>query len=247
MPKKKSKRKKTGKKGSSKKENKEPKEEEIMPQQQKKTGLNLLKRFIDKVIRGIFRKKKHVKLGLYGPPNGGKTTLANRVCKDWLGEEMGDVSAISHETREIKVKEQVNIKSGKKELSFNLVDTPGIATKIDYEDFVKKGLKKGQAKKRAKEATKGVIDAIKWLDNMDVVVVVLDATVDPYNQVNITIIGNMVARNIPVLIVGNKIDLKKADLKRIEAAFPQYDVIGISARYGKNIDKLYEALFVLVD
>ena len=41
---------------------------------------------------------------------------------------------------------------------------------------MKKGLKVKDAKKRAKEATKGVIDAIKWLDEMDVVVVVLDST-----------------------------------------------------------------------
>ncbi|MBU0536248.1 MAG: GTP-binding protein [Nanoarchaeota archaeon] len=226
-----------------------PKKEKVTeePKEEKKSGFGLIRRFINKVIGNIFRKKKHVKLGLYGPPNGGKTTLANRICKDWLGEEMGSVSAMGHETREIQIKEQINIKSGSKELSFNLIDTPGIATRIDYEDFVKKGMKKGQAKKRAKEATKGVIDSIKWLDDMDVVVIVLDATLDPYTQVNITIIGNLVARNIPVLIVGNKVDLKKADLKRIEAAFPQYDVIGISAKFGKNIDKLYEALFVLVD
>src|SRR3989338_4487609 len=203
----------------------------------KKEGrFSIIKKFINKVIGSLFKEKKHVKLGLYGPPNGGKTTLANRICKDWLGEEMGTVSAIPHETREIQIKEQINIKSGNKELSFNLIDTPGIATKIDYEDFVKKGMKKAMAKKRAKEATKGVIDAIKWLDDMDAVLVVIDATKDPYTQVNITIIGNIVARNIPVLIVGNKVDLRKADIKRIEAAFPQYDDIGISAKFGKNID-----------
>ncbi|MCX8147152.1 MAG: Era-like GTP-binding protein [Candidatus Woesearchaeota archaeon] len=212
----------------------------------KYTSFSIIKKFIKKLASSIFRKKKQVKLGLYGPPNGGKTTLANRICLDWLGEEMGRVSPIPHETREINVKEQINIRLGRKQLSFNLVDTPGIATKIDYEDFIKKGLKVSEAKKRAKEATKGVIDAIRWLDDMDAVLVVLDATKDPYTQVNITIIGNLVARNIPVLIVGNKIDLKKADVKRIEAAFPQYDVVGISAKYGKNIDRLYEALYALL-
>lgn len=208
--------------------------------------INILKKFIKNVFRDLFKKKKHIKLGLYGPPNGGKTTLANRVCIDWLGEEMGTVSNIPHETREIQIKEQINIKSGKKELSFNLIDTPGIATKIDFEDFMKKGLKEKQAKKRAKEATKGVIEAIKWLDNMDVVLVVLDATKDPYSQVNITIIGNLAARKIPVLVVANKTDLKKSNIKKIQAAFPQYNVIGISAKYGNNIDKFYEALFALV-
>ena len=80
---------------------------------------------------------------------------------------------------------------------------------------------------------------------MDVVVVVLDATQNPYNQVNITIIGNLVARKIPVLIVANKIDMKKANIKKVEAAFPEYDVVGISAKYGKNLEEFYESVFKL--
>ena len=207
--------------------------------------IGLVKRFVKKFFRDIFIKKKHLKLGLYGPPNGGKTTLANRICSDWLGEEMGSVSNIEHETREVQVKEQINIKSGSKELSFNLVDTPGIATRIDYEDFLKKGLSERQAKQRAKEATKGVIDAIKWIDNMDVVLVVLDSTKDPFSQVNITIIGNLAARNIPVLIVANKTDLKKSKVEKVVTAFPQYKVVGISAKKGSNIKKFYETLFDL--
>ena len=205
--------------------------------------LNIVQRFMKRLVRQFFKKKKKVKIGLYGPPNGGKTTLANRICEDWLGEEMGSVSAIEHETREIKIKEEISVKSGKKELKFNLVDTPGIATKIDYEDFVKKGMSEKKAKQRAKEATKGVIDAIKWLDEMDVVIVVLDGTKDPYSQVNITIMGNLQARDIPVLVVANKVDLKKANMDVIKAAFPQYQVVGISAKYGKYLEEFYEELF----
>jgi hypothetical protein len=74
----------------------------------------------------------------------------------------------------------------------------------------------------------------------------LDSTKDPYSQVNITIIGNLQARNIPVLIIANKVDLKKSKIKKVQAAFPQYDVIGISGKYGTNIDKFYEGLFTLV-
>jgi GTPase len=208
--------------------------------------INVLQKFVQKVLKDLFKHKKDVKLGLYGPPNGGKTTLANRICQDWLGEDLGTASSVPHETREVKIKEQINIKSGKKELTFNLVDTPGIATKIDYEDFVKHGISGKKAKKRAKEATKGVIDAIKWLDDMDAVIVVLDATTDPFSQVNVTIIGNLQARDIPVLIVANKADLKKANIKKIESAFPQYSVVGISAKYGKSMDQFYEALFAVV-
>ncbi|MEK6934819.1 MAG: Era-like GTP-binding protein [Nanoarchaeota archaeon] len=194
----------------------------------------------------IFSRKKEFKLGLYGPPNSGKSTLANRIAKDWLGEKMSAVSTIPHETREVILKEQVVIKHKGRELTFNLVDTPGIATKIDYEDFMKFKMRKDKAKRRAKEATRGVVEAIKWLDDMDVVMVVLDATQNPYSQVNITIIGNLVARKIPLLIVGNKTDLRKANLKKIESAFPQYDVVGISALKGKNMEELYESLFRLV-
>ncbi|MBI4146154.1 50S ribosome-binding GTPase [Candidatus Woesearchaeota archaeon] len=190
--------------------------------------------------------RQNFKLGLYGPPNSGKTTLANKICLDWLGQEMGAVSPIAHETREINIKEQISIKSKDgKELLFNLVDTPGIATKIDYEDFMKTGMSAGKAKKRAREATKGVIESIKWLDNVDTVLVVLDATEDPYSQVNVTIIGNLAARNIPVMIVANKSDLKKASIKRIQSAFPQYEVLGISAKYGKNMETFYDKLFEL--
>ena len=207
--------------------------------------IKFISSFISRVMSSVFKGRRNIKLGLYGPPNGGKTTLANRISKDWLGEDMGAVSAIPHETREIKIKERITVKSGRKELTFNLVDTPGIATKIDYEDFLKHGLKEKEAKKRAREATKGVIDAIKWLDSVDAVIVVLDATKDPFSQVNLTIIGNLAARKIPVLVVGNKIDLKKAKIKKIENAFPQYSVVGVSAKYGTKIDNFYDQLFTV--
>lgn len=195
---------------------------------------------------GKIKTKQNFKLGLYGPPNSGKTTLANKICIDWLGEEMGSASAIPHETREVNVKEKITIKSDDgKELLFNLVDTPGIATKIDYEEFMKTGMSATKAKKRAREATKGVIESIKWLDEVDTVLVVLDGTKDPYSQVNVTIIGNLAARNIPVMIVANKMDIKKNKIKRIQSAFPQYEVVGISAKYGKNMEDFYNKLFDL--
>lgn len=208
--------------------------------------IRIIKNFVNRMFFQLFRKKKNIKLGLYGPPNAGKTTLANRICKDWLGEELGSVSKVPHETRNVATKEQVSIKHKKNELTFNLIDTPGIATKIDYEDFLKYKMSKTKAKARAKEATKGVIEAIKWLDNMDAVVVVLDGTQNPYSQVNITIIGNLAARNIPVMIVANKSDLRKHNIKKVESAFPQYDVVGISADKGKNMEEFYESLFRVV-
>jgi len=207
--------------------------------------IRIIKDFSKRILRKLFMRRENIRVGFYGPPNAGKTSLANVVCKDWTGEEMGEISKIPHETRHVQFKEKVEIKYKGKSLTFKMVDTPGIATRIDYEDFLKYGLKKKDAKKRAKEATQGIIDAIKWLDDMDAVIIVLDSSQNPYSQVNITIIGNLVARKIPVLIVANKIDLKKADIKKVEAAFPEYEVVGISAKERINLEEFYEALMRL--
>ncbi len=207
--------------------------------------MKILKDFTKRMFNLFFRKNREISLGFYGPPNAGKTSLANRICKDWTGEDIGKVSKMAHETRSVQFKEEVEIKYNDKSLKFKLIDTPGIATKVDYEDFMKAKMKKKQAQKRAKEATQGIVEAIRWLDDMDAVIIVLDATENPYSQVNLTIMGNLVARDIPVLVVANKIDLKKSDAKKIEAAFPDYEVVGISAKQGKNMDEFYESVFKL--
>ncbi len=207
--------------------------------------IKIIRNFMRRIFSGMFKGKKKISLGFYGPPNAGKTSLANKICKDWTGEEIGKVSKIPHETRKIQFKEKVDVEYKGKKLAFKVVDTPGIATKIDYEDFMKFKMSKKESQKRAKEATQGIVEAIRWLEDMDAVIVVLDATKNPYTQVNITIIGNLVARKIPVLVVGNKIDLRGADLKKVEAAFPEYDVVGISAKYGKNMEEFYESVFKL--
>jgi len=208
--------------------------------------IKIIKNFARRIFVAMFKKRGEIKLGFYGPPNAGKTSMANKICQDWIGEDLGAVSKIPHETREVQFKEKVIIEKDNKKIEFKLIDTPGIATKIDFEDFMKFGLKKKIAQKRAKEATQGIIEAIKWLDDMNAVIVVLDSSINPYSQVNITIIGNLVARDIPVLIVANKIDLKKSDIKKVKAAFPEYEVVGVSAKTGKGMDEFYESLFKLV-
>jgi len=195
----------------------------------------------------LFGSDRSFKLGVYGSVNSGKTTLANRMCKDLMNsdEDFKDISNIAHETRKINVKEKLLINRNGKKITFDLIDTPGIATRIDYEVFVKAGMSQKEAKQRAREATKGVIESIKWLDNIDVVIIMIDSTKNPYNQVNLTIIGNLEARKIPVLLVANKIDLKSSRLEKIEKAFPKYKVIGISAKFSKNMDQLYDELIRL--
>jgi len=193
-------------------------------------------------IRNFFRLRQDISLGIYGCTNVGKTTLANRICVDWTGEEMGKASKVPHETRFVEKKEKVRIESNGKKINLNILDMPGIATKVDYRKFLRYGIKKKAAKKRAREATKGVVEAIKWLNHVDTVLAVMDSTKDPLTQVNITLLGNLEAKGIPVILVANKTDLKRAKPQNIKEAFPQYPLVEISALKGKNINNLYEVI-----
>ncbi|MCD4806910.1 MULTISPECIES: Era-like GTP-binding protein [Methanococcoides] len=198
-------------------------------------------------VMGSFKKffkrmfnKKNARIGIYGPPNAGKTTLANRILRDWTGDAMGSVSHIAHETRRARRREGVTIQSNGGSISLDIIDTPGLATKIDFHEFMELGMNEAESKRRAKEATEGVIEAVKWLENLDGVILVMDATEDPYTQVNVTVIGNMEARNLPLLIVANKTDLPESSATSIREAFPQHPMVAISALEGKNIDTFYD-------
>lgn len=264
------------------------------------------------VFSSLFSRRQMVRLGIYGEPNTGKTTLANKISMDWLGEPVGSVSEIPHETRTIQRKEKIEINVGKKKLNMNLLDMPGLATHVDYQEFMrfavpssqeamtvqqllksmkvpelkmvagakqlsatgkksaivqslepnlekqellslmkqfsikpkskKKKFSTTDAKGRAKEATEGIIEAIKWLDKVDTVLVVMDSTKDPYTQVNIMLIGNLKLKKIPIVIVANKTDLPNSNISTIEEAFPDHPVVPISALTGDNLDFLYETI-----
>jgi len=208
--------------------------------------MSMIKRFkvsFSKIFTKIF-KKKSACIGIYGPPNAGKTTLSNRILRDWVGNEetMGSISHIAHETRHAKRRNSISIEARGHSINLDIVDTPGLATKIDFHDFMEEGMSDAESKKRSKEATEGVIEAVKWLEDLDGVILVMDATDNPYTQVNVTVIGNMEARNLPLLIVANKVDLPNADPGVIKDAFPQHPIVPISALEGVGMDSFYEAL-----
>ena len=224
------------------------------------------KSILTRLRRALFFRKGTAKIGIYGPPNAGKTTLTNRIIHTFVdeNEDVGIATEVPHETRravrragvtiDLKAKSLENSnpdlnseskekpKRGKAKLKLDVVDTPGLATKIDFHEFLAYGLEEDEAKKRAKEATEGVIEAIKWLDDIDGIVLLMDSTEDPYTQTNIVIIGNMEARGIPIIIAANKVDLVDASPQRIANAFPQHSVIPISALKGENMLDLYEEM-----
>jgi len=224
------------------------------------------KSILTRLRRALSFRKATTKIGIYGPPNAGKTTLTNRIIHTFVdeNEDVGLATEVPHETRravrragvtiDLKAKSlenpnpdlnsesKVKPNRGKAKLKLDVVDTPGLATKIDFHEFMAYGLEEDEAKKRAKEATEGVIEAIKWLDDIDGIVLLMDSTEDPYTQTNIIIIGNMEARGIPIIIAANKVDLVDATPQRIANAFPQHSVIPISALKGENMLDLYEEM-----
>ncbi|MDD1718877.1 MAG: 50S ribosome-binding GTPase [Methanoregulaceae archaeon] len=198
---------------------------------------------ISKFLQKLFRKRRS-KIGIYGPPNAGKTTLANRIARDWLGDAVGAVSEIPHETRRAFRKQDICITgSNGHSITIDIVDTPGVTTKIDYKEFLEYGIEREEAITRAREATEGVAEAMHWLrEDIDGVIYMLDSTADPFIQVNIMMIGIIESRHLPVIIAANKIDLPDASPQRIKGAFPQHPVVPISCIEGQNIEELYEKM-----
>ncbi len=71
-------------------------------------------------------------------------TNLEMAISHWIGAKVEEEGAITIPARlitefvnSLPVGEKVDIKFKGKELTFKLVDTPGIATRIDYEDFLK--------------------------------------------------------------------------------------------------------------
>ncbi|MFB6168428.1 MAG: GTP-binding protein, partial [Haloferacaceae archaeon] len=86
-----------------------------------------------------------------------------------------------------------------------------------------------------------VAEAMHWLrEDVDGVIYVLDATKDPISQVNTMLIGIIESRDLPALIFANKTDLEEANVKRIADAYPQHEVVPLSALEGDNMDTVYD-------
>lgn len=196
---------------------------------------------ISRVTSRLFAGPEPKRIGIYGPPNAGKTTLANRIARDWTGDAVGPESHVPHETRRARRKENVEIERDGRTVTIDIVDTPGVTTKVDYEEFLDHDMDEDDAIRRSREATEGVAEAMHWLrEDVDGVVYVLDATKDPISQVNTMLIGIIESQDLPALIFANKTDLEAANVKRIADAYPQHEVVPLSALEGDNMDTVYD-------
>jgi len=186
-------------------------------------------------------RKKKLRIGIYGETNVGKSTLANRITRDWIGKDMSSTSAVPHETRDIQ-QENLDFHVNGKNIGLTLLDMPGISTKVDYREFKQFGLTEEEAIQRAKEATRGVIEAIKAIDDIDLALLMIDSTRAPFSQVNITILGVLEKEKVPTIIVVNKVDRIDSNPKLIVDTFSEKKTVPISALEGTNMDTLYKVI-----
>ncbi len=198
---------------------------------------------LSRILSTLFQSRT-ARIGIYGPPNAGKTTLANRIAHDWSGSVIGTTSEVPHETRRAARTGNITITgSNGRSITIDIVDTPGVTTRVDYKEFLEYGIEREEAIIRAREATEGVAEAMHWLrEDIDGVIYMIDATLDPFAQVNIMMIGIIESRKLPVIIAANKIDLPDAAPQRIRNAFPQHPVVPVSCLDGTQIENLYEEM-----
>jgi hypothetical protein len=191
----------------------------------------------------LFPNRAPATIGLYGPPNAGKTTLANRIASDWADVTVGETSAVPHETQHAQRAERVEIEGEEGTVTVDVVDTPGVATEVDHAAFHDHGLDDADAQDRARGATRGIGESMRLLrEEMGGVIYVVDATADPRAQVNSMLLGIAENQGLPLVLVANKLDHDDADPDAVAEAFPAYDVVPVSGLTGENREALYEAI-----
>lgn len=188
-------------------------------------------------------------IGIYGPANAGKSTLANQIIDDWTPEDEDNVEeletgAVPHETRRAQRQEGLTIEREEGTVTIDIVDTPGVETTVSADEFVEHedyDGDKDDALERSRQATEGIAEAMHWLrDDVGGVIYVLDSSQDPFTQVNTMLIGIIESRDLPVVILANKTDLEGSSVQRIRNAYPQHPVIPVSALEGDNMDAAYD-------
>jgi len=166
----------------------------------------------------------HIRLAFIGRPNVGKSSLINRL----LGEERMVVSDIPGTTRD-----SVDTMLDRGGRHYLLIDTAGIRRKGKVEGKVEKF---------------SVMRALRSMEECDIALILIDA-VEGITEQDTKVIGYSVERGRACLVVMNKWDMVKNDVKRqkwllneIEMAtrFIGYaPVVTLSALTGQGVNKIF--------
>ncbi|MBQ7466494.1 MAG: ribosome biogenesis GTPase Der, partial [Clostridia bacterium] len=169
-----------------------------------------------------------IKIAIIGKPNAGKSSLVNRL----VGEERVIVSSVAGTTRDA-----IDVPFTNNKQKFVLIDTAGMRRKRSIEDETVE-----------RYSIFRTIDSVK---RADVVVVVIDASVDLSEQ-DVKVCALAHNEEKPVVILMNKWDLIEKNNStmqefnkklEIDLAFMNYfKPVYMSALTGKRVDKLMPAV-----
>lgn len=161
--------------------------------------------------------REGLKTAILGKPNVGKSSLMNWI----LGENRAIVTEIPGTTRDI-IEEFVNIKG----IPLKIVDTAGIR---ETDDIVEKI---------------GVEKSRDYMKSSDLVLVVLDSSRELEDE-DMEILESIESKKTLALV--NKIDLSsKIDMDRVMTFVEEDNIIYISARENKGLEKIHDKIESMV-
>jgi tRNA modification GTPase len=160
-----------------------------------------------------------ISLSIVGRPNAGKSSLFNRLVQ----RERAIVTAMPGTTRDL-VTERVSLGG----IPLDLIDTAGLRTALDEAESI------------------GIQKSREALADADVVLLVLDSTMETLTSEEISLLEQMRTRR--ALVVLNKIDLArgKSESKIVGVADGSSPTIATSALTGEGISELREAILTLI-
>lgn len=176
-------------------------------------------------------KDERPRIAIVGKPNVGKSSIINRI----LGEERVIVSEIAGTTRDA-------------------VDTPVIRDGREYIFIDTAGLRR---KSKIKEELErySIVRTVAAVERADVVIVVIDAT-EGVTEQDAKIAGIAHERGKGILVVVNKWDaIEKTDktiykhtnkMKEVLSFIPYVEYLFISAKTGQRVEKLFEAIDIVI-
>ncbi len=181
----------------------------------------VLKRLIDSFATGNVL-KNGIPVAIVGEPNVGKSTLLNAL----LNEDRAIVSDIAGTTRDT-IEDEITIGG----ISFRFIDTAGIRETVD----VIEGL--------------GIQKTFQKMEQAQVVILMLSAKKFIENEAALLLEIEKVKHQFPqkaLLVLANKVDqLSAHEVAHLKSSIPNIHLI--SAKSGKGIDELKEALLHFVN